>query len=231
MRLAAHQPQYLPWLGFFDKLDRVDRFVLLDTVQYKKNEWQNRNRIRIATGWQWLTVPVHHRFPMSLRDVRIDDSGGWRRKHREALRVHYGRAPHAGRVLPDLLALLDEPHENLAALNTRTVELLAERLGIRTPIVRASELEGLPDDPDARLIDLCRRFGCGTYLAGAGGRDYMDSVAWRAASIRVEFQEFRHPVHPQTYPGFEGNLSAIDFLLNCGPGSVARLREARTVAA
>jgi hypothetical protein len=231
VRLAAHQPQYLPWLGYFDKLDRVDLFVLLDTVQYKKNEWQNRNRIRTATGWQWLTVPVHTRFPMALRDVRIDESGGWRRKHREALRVHYGRAPHAGRILPALSALLDEPHEHLATLNARTVEILAGLLGIRTPIVRASELDDLPDGADARLIALCHRFGCGTYVAGRGGQDYMDAGRWRAASIRVEFQEFRHPVHPQMYPGFEANLSAIDLLLNCGAVSIARLREGRTVAA
>ena len=76
MRLAAHQPQYLPWLGYFHKMDGADLFVLLDTVQYKKNEWQNRNRIRTATGWQWLTVPVHHRFPMRLDEVRLDDSSG-----------------------------------------------------------------------------------------------------------------------------------------------------------
>ena len=231
MRLAAHQPQYLPWLGYFDKLDRVDRFVLLDTVQYKKNEWQNRNRIRTATGWQWLTVPVHHRFPMSLVDVTIDDSGGWRRKHREALRTHYGRSPHAPRILPALFALIDEPHESLAGLNTRTVLLLAELLGVRTPVVRASELGELPGGADARLIALCRRFGCTTYLAGSGGQDYMDEEAWRAASIRVEYQAFRHPVHPQAYPGFEANLSAIDLLLNCGAGGIERVRALRTEAA
>jgi len=231
MRLAAHQPQYLPWLGYFDKLDRVDLFVLLDTVQYRKNEWQNRNRIRTPTGWQWLTVPVHHRFPMSLREVRIDESGGWRRKHREALRVHYGRATHAERILPDLFDLLEDTHGHLAALNARTVEVMAATLGIRTPIVRASELGALPDGADARLIALCRRFGCCTYLAGAGGQDYMDAEAWRSASIRVEFQEFRHPIHPQTYPGFEANLSAVDFIVNCGADSIGRLRDARTVAA
>ena len=231
MRLAAHQPQYLPWLGYFDKIDRVDRFILLDTVQYKKNEWQNRNRIRTAAGWQWLTVPVHHRFPMAIRDVRIDETSAWRRKHREALRQHYARVPHRDRVLPLLEELLEGPFTDLAALNARAVAILAGLLGVRTPITPASGLDGLPSGADERLIALCRRFGCSVYLAGRGGRDYMDLGAWARAGLRVEFQEFRHPIYPQAHPGFEPNLSAVDLLLNCGPGAIARLRQAREVAA
>jgi hypothetical protein len=219
MRLAAHQPQYLPWLGYFDKIARVDRFVLLDTVQYKKNEWQNRNRIRGAAGWHWLTVPVHYRFPMSIREVRVDDAAGWRRKHREALRQAYARAPHRNSVLTALDALLDRPIGDLATLNIQTVRLLGTMLGVTTPITVASTLAGIPDGPDARLIALCRHFGCDTYLAGAGGRDYMNLDAWKRAGIAVEFQEYRHPIYPQSQPGFEPNLSAVDALMHLGPGT------------
>lgn len=217
MRLAAHQPQYLPWLGYFDKIARADRFVLLDTVQYKKNEWQNRNRIRGAAGWLWLTVPVHYRFPMAIREVRIDETSGWRRKHREALRQAYARAPHRDRVLAAVEALLDRPIEDLATLNIETVRLLGGLLGVATPCTVASTLSGIPEGPDERLIALCRRFGCDTYLAGAGGRDYMNLDTWKSAGIAVEFQEYRHPVYPQSQPGFEPNLSAIDALMHAGP--------------
>jgi len=218
MRLAAHQPQYLPWLGYFDKMARVDMFVLLDTVQFKKNEWQNRNRIRTAAGWQWLTIPVHHRFPMCIADVRIDDTAGWRRKHKEALRQAYTRAPHRDEVLPVVCDLIDRPVGDLATLNTLCVTALAGLLGVATRVAPASSLADLPDGPDARLIALCRRFGAGTYLAGRGGHDYMDLDAWRRAGIAVEFQEFRHPVYPQGHPGFEPNLSAVDALMHLGPG-------------
>ena len=231
MKLAAHQPQYLPWLGYFDKMDLVDRFVLLDTVQYKKNEWQNRNRIRTAEGWQWLTVPVRYRFPMTIREVRADESSPWRRKHREALRIHYARAACREAVQPAVEALLEEPFADLAALSIRTVRLLAGLLGVRTPILLASDLGDLPEGADARLIALCRRFGCETYLAGAGGQDYMELEAYRRAGIRVEFQAFRHPVYPQPYPGFEANLSAVDLVMNCGPGAIRQVREVREVAA
>ncbi len=230
MKLAAHQPQYLPWLGYFDKMDRVDVFVLLDTVQYRKNEWQNRNRIRTATGWQWLTVPVHYRFPMSITEVRIDDDGPWRRKHREALRIHHARAPFRDQILPALDGLLEEPFRSLAELNARCVRLLAGLLGVRTPIVPASSLNGLPSGADERLIALCHRLGCSTYLAGAGGTEYMDPEAYRRAGIAVETQAFRHPVYAQAYPGFEPNLSAIDLLVNCGPGAIRRVRETREAA-
>ena len=93
MILAAHQPQYLPWLGYLDKIDRADVFVLLDSVQFKKNEWQNRNRVKHAGGWHWLTVPVRHRFPQPIAEVEIADQR-WRRKHRRALEVTYGQAAH-----------------------------------------------------------------------------------------------------------------------------------------
>jgi hypothetical protein len=228
-RLAAHQPQYLPWLGYFDKIARVDLFVLLDTVQYKKNEWQNRNRIRTERGWQWLTVPVHYRFPMTLRQVTVDETAPWRRKHREALRTHYGRAPHRDAVLPAIETLLERAYPSLADLNTQTVRVLAGLLGLRTPIVLASTLAGLPDGADDRLIALCHRYGCSRYLAGAGGQAYMDLEAWRRAGVGVDFQEFSVPAHSQVYPGWEPNLSAIDWLMNRGTGVLpegAQLREA-----
>ena len=231
MRLAAHQPQYMPWLGYFDKMDRVDQFVLLDTVQYKKNEWQNRNRIRTADGWQWLTVPVRYRYPMAIRDVAIDETSPWRRKHREALRIQYARASQVRSTLEALDPVLGDPCGSLAELNTRTVRILAGLLGVRTPISVASSIDDLPQGADDRLIALCRHFGCRTYLAGTGGRDYMDLGAYRRAGIEVEFQAYRHPLYRQAHTGFESALSSIDCVMNCGNGAAAVMRSTREVAA
>ena len=93
MIVAIHQPQYLPWLGYFDKIRRADAFCFLDNVQYKKNDWQNRNRLKTAQGWQWLTVPVHYRYPQKISEVTINNAAKWKNKHLQALISNYSRAP------------------------------------------------------------------------------------------------------------------------------------------
>ena len=231
MILAAHQPQYLPWLGYLDKIDRADVFVLLDRVQFKKNEWQNRNRIKRRGGWHWLTVPVRHRFPQSLHEVEIADQR-WRRKHRRSLDVAYGQAAHFEHEAGLMDAVFQREWSDLLGVNIKTIRHLTQRFGIETPMVLASDF----DEPakcgaDERLISLCRLLNADTYLAGAGGRDYMDLSRWKRAGIRVEFQAFEHPVYPQLYGSFTAGLSAVDLLFNCGSAGFARVRRRRKEAA
>ena len=231
MILAAHQPQYLPWLGFFDKMDRADLFVLLDTVQFKKNEWQNRNRIKGPRGPQWLTVPVRHRFPQRIDEVEIAGDR-WVRKHRRSLEVAYARTQHFTQEAGLIEALYARRWESLVSLNVASVRLLARRLGIGVPIRLSSEIDRLPDHhADERLIGLCRMLGADTYLAGAGGQIYMDQARWLAAGIKVRFQEFRHPVHAQGNGPFMPSLSAVDLLFNCGRDGFSLVRAARKEAA
>ena len=109
MILAAHQPQYLPWMGYLDKISKADVFLILDDVQYKKNEWQNRNRIKAPNGPQWITVPVHYRFPQRIREVAIDNRPPWRRKHQEALRSSYARTPHFDEVMSAISFVWENP--------------------------------------------------------------------------------------------------------------------------
>ena len=226
MRVAIHQPQYLPWLGYLDKLDRSDVFVLLDTVQFKKNEWQNRNRIRTAQGWQYLTVPVLHEFPQRLDQVRINNQTDWRRKHVQALEMHYGKAPHYGRYAPLFLELLARDWERLSLLNEAVLSALAGAFGITTPIVKASQFEAR-DEQTGRLVDLCKAVGADCYLAGAGGCGYMNLEEFQAGGIAVEFQDFMSPEYAQVYRPFIAGLSAVDLLFNCGGEGFRRVRDAR----
>jgi len=231
MILAAHQPQYLPWLGYLDKIDRADVFVVLDRVQFKKNEWQNRNRIKRPGGWHWLTVPVRHRFPQGVHEVEIADPR-WRRKHQRSLQAAYGQAAY----FEHELGLLDEVYgrewNDLLSLNLKILRHLTERFDIETPIVLAGDFENPSQNhADGRLISLCRLLNADTYLAGAGGRAYMDLSLWRKAGIRVEFQDFEHPVYPQLHGAFTPGLSAVDLLFHCGPDGFARVRRTRKEAA
>jgi hypothetical protein len=226
IRVAIHQPQFLPWLGYLDKIDRADVFVLLDSVQFKKNEWQNRNRIRTAQGWQWLTVPVLHRFGQRILEVRINPSANWRDKHLRALAIHYARAPHREAVLRSLRSIYEQPWERLADLNLAVLQWLLDEFGITTPLCRSSEMV-LPEEPTERLIAICRALGATHYVAGIGAYAYLDFTKFAEAGIVVEVQEFRHPVYRQCYEPFVPGLSAIDLLLTCGGVSIQSLRAAR----
>jgi hypothetical protein len=227
MILAIHQPHYLPWCGYLDKMDRADLFVLLDTVPFTKGDWQNRNRFKTAQGWQWVTVPVLHDSGQLIRDVRVDPNREeWARKHRNALTTDYGATPHYQDVHDLLDPVWQEDWERLSPLAGAVTEALARFAGISTPIRWASELDPTPDEPDGRLISICRQVGAHTYLAGPDGPSYMDMGRWMASGIGVEVQSFEHPVYDQPFGGFLPGMSCVDLLCNCGPGAVTLLRAA-----
>jgi len=220
---AVHQPQYLPWLGYFDKISRADVFVLLDNVQFKKNEWQNRNKIKTAQGWQWLTVPVKYKYPQLIDEVTINNSVRWQHKHRQAILSNYSKAAHYHYLDEFLEEIFSCSWQLISQLNITGVRILARVLGIDTPIFVASELDNFPKDPDDRLIAITRHFDADTYLAGEGGSQYMDLEKYDRSGIQVIFQDYKHPVYDQLFGNFEPNMSIIDLILNHGEKSLSIL--------
>jgi len=225
MIVAIHQPQFMPWLGYLDKMDRCDVFVFLDNVQYKKNEYQNRNRIKTAHGWQWLTVPTHYKFPQKINEVALDNTANWQTKHLHALLTNYGKSPFYKKYIEHFTELYQQDWRRLSEVNMASVILLKKLLGIQTKTVVASEMDGLSDDPSQRLVDICVRLGADTYLAGTDGIRYMDIDLFRDAGINMTFQEFRHPVYTQMFHEFEYFMSAIDLIFNCGEKSMDIIRK------
>jgi len=228
MRVTIHQPQFLPWLGYLDKIDQADAFIMLDTVQFKKNEWQNRNRIRTAKGWQWLTVPVLQHFGQRIDEVLINPTAAWKAQHLRALDMHYARAPYRNRYLAQLRELYAAPWNKLSDLNEATVQWLLEAYGITTPVHRAADYAAR-DEPTDRLIDLCRAVGATQYLAGPGAEHYMDTPRFESSGVRLNLQVFHHPIYRQVYEPFEPNLSALDLLLMQGPEALTTLRRMRSM--
>lgn len=218
MIVSVHQPQYMPWLGYFEKIARSDRFVILDTVQYKKNEFQNRNKIKTAQGWQWLTVPVGYKFPMAINEVPINNNINWRNKHLQAVLSNYSKAPFFSDYRQGLESLFAQEWNIIADVNRASVDFLVQALGIDTPIDNANEWE-LSEDPTGRLVDICKQLNADTYLSGAGGREYLDEVQFENAGIKIEFQDYTHPTYEQRFGDFEPYMAAIDLLFNCGPQS------------
>jgi hypothetical protein len=216
----VHQPQYLPWLGYFDKIKRADIFVLLDNVQFKKNEWQNRNRIKTPNGLQWLTVPVMYRHPQLINEVEINNRDKWQHRQKQAIISNYKKAPCWSLLEEFFEEIFSSEWRCISQLNIFTVKRLAGILGIRTPIYIASELGEFSENPDERLIAVTRHFNGDTYLAGSGGREYMEVGKYAQKGINVIFQEYKHPVYSQLYGDFIPFASVVDLLFNHGSESL-----------
>lgn len=225
MIVAAHQPHYLPWLGYLAKVASADLFVVMDDLQYEAQNFQNRNRVKLSQGAQWLTVPLE-RGPQAQRilDKRINNDGAnrdWARRHFETLRNNYSRAPHFDRYAGELESMYSRRWDWLVDLDLHVLVLMCEWFGIKKPIVRSSTLE-LQGARTARIVDLCKKTGATTYLSGGGGsRAYLEIDLFAREKISVSWQEFTHPHYPQRHGerGFVSHLAALDLLFNCGPAS------------
>lgn len=225
MIAAAHQPHFLPWLGYLNKVARSDVFVWLDTVQYRKNYFQNRTRIADAGGTErWLTLPVHAHLGTPIREVTLADPR-WRERTTRTIEQFYGRTPHFGACWAPLRDALTDAPDRLAEVNLRlfrTVLGLLELSHVR--VVVASELDVSVEEPTDRLVALCQALGADQYIGGRGGRHYMRIEAFEDAGIAVRWQAFdpANTAYPRTGGTTVTGLSVIDALFHAGP---ARTRE------
>ncbi|MBA3542278.1 MAG: WbqC family protein [Deltaproteobacteria bacterium] len=231
MILGAHQPSYLPWLGYLDKVARSDVFVVMDDLQYESQNFQNRNRIKLNHGAFWLTVPLLRGTQTDrICDKRIDNTGlggrhHWQRRSWRTIETHYGKAPHFDRYATDLEIVFTRRWDHLLELDLHILDLCRAWFGITGPVVRSSSLH-LVGAKTARIIDMCQKVGAKVYLSGRGGsQDYLDVAALASAGITVMWQQFRHPVYPQRYAGlgFTSHLGFLDALCNVGPDAAALL--------
>ena len=197
MKCAIHQPQFLPWLGYLHKIHNVDKFIFLDNVQFKKNEFQNRNRIIAAGETRWLTVPVSFNFGDTLRETKIAANDTWRKKMMHTLALNYAKTPCFRQFREGLAEVIEQEWKSIAELNEATIRWLMKCFDIRTEVYIASQLPELSTDSTQRLIEICRQVGADTYLSGAGGHDYLKPAEFEKAGIKLKFQQFEHPVYPQ----------------------------------
>ncbi|WP_374711834.1 WbqC family protein [Symbiobacterium terraclitae] len=219
--VAIHQPNYLPWIGFFHKLARADVYVSLDSVQFNPRSYTNRCQILGQGGPLLLTVPIgkegRHR---RIDELRIADHDRWAEKHYLSFERNYRRAPYWNEHGPFLRELyLERRWERLVDLNEAAIRYVMDYLGIRCPLVRASEL-GVEGQSTELLLGLTRAVGGTVYLSGPTGRQYMDESRFAAEGVGLRYNEFVYPTYPQhRSPEFVPNLSVFDLLLNLGPES------------
>lgn len=205
MKVAIHQPNFAPWLGYFHKFATADLFVFLDDAQFSKNSYTNRVKIRDD---RWLTVPVSASLGTPINECCVAN-GNFRERLRGQLVAAYGKSLVVKDFI-EVLAAVDS--ERLIDFNYATIEFLANHLGITTATARSSEL-GISSLSTDRLVEIVRSVGGTEYLSGAGGNKYQDPQAFTQAGIRLDFSGFEHPVYDQGGSAFTPGLSALDFLV------------------
>ncbi|MGA8538893.1 MAG: WbqC family protein [Terriglobales bacterium] len=231
MKIATMQPTYLPWIGYFDLLDQVDKFVLLDTVQFEDRSWQQRNRIKTPTGLLWLTVPVvfRGRAGQHIVDVEIRVADFWR-KHLLAVELNYRRAPFFDRYYPVLSEFLRSASSSLrlAELTITLFRWLEEELGINTPVVRSSEL-GVHGKRTHLVAEVCSLSGATTHVSPLGSAIYLldELPILTDRGIDPVFQHYEHPIYRQLFPPFQSHASILDLLFNEGENALAIIRSGR----
>jgi len=219
--IAIHQPNFLPYLGFFYKMLKADKFILLDNVQYTKGGFTNRNRIKTPAGEQWLTVPVlKSRLAKRICDVEIDEDQSWRKKHLKTFEMNYKKAPFYDEVMDQILRFVyKRDYRSLAPFNFALIlEILSYcKKDVKIAIARNAFSYGLGVE---HLIDLIKYYGESVYLSGPSGRGYLDENLFEREGIRIVYSDFKHPLYGQLWGSFVFNLSVIDALFMKGPDAL-----------
>lgn len=217
MRVAIHQPEYLPWLGLIDKARQADVFVLFDDVQFNRSSLQNRARIAEPSGkTRWLTIPCVHRFPEAIRDVEAAEND-WPGEHARIIQAVYRGTPGLTDAGPALDALYAANYPKMADAAVASMRLLFEVFGVKTPLLRSSDIGGKGQKGDL-VLDLCRRLGATEYLSGrTAATTYLDHAAFAAAGVPIVVQEFAVPRYRSGLPGV--TLSALDAWMYLGDGA------------
>ncbi|MCC7303024.1 MAG: WbqC family protein [Bacteroidia bacterium] len=218
MRAVIHQPDFMPYIGFFHRLLHADQWIVFDHVQFLSNSksWHHRDKIKSAHGERWLTVSVK-KCPQKtpINEVLLSDTTDWRSDNLNLIRQDYRQSAWFNEIFPRIEKLYSTPCERLVEFNILSIEMLMEMFDVRISTVLSSSLspEGAKNE---LLIDLLSKVGADEYLSGVGAKDYLRPELFDQAGIKLLIQQFTHPVYPQINGDFIPFLSSIDILFNCG---------------
>jgi hypothetical protein len=224
--IAILQSNYIPWKGYFDLIAAVDEFILYDEMQYTKNDWRNRNKIKTSAGAQWLTVPVGQDISRRICDVEIREQG-WQKKHWKNLAQWYGKAPHYAEIATLLAPFYHTPHTQLSVLNRGLIEAVCAYLGITT-YISSSRNYTLLEGKTRRLVGLCLQAGGTEYISGPAAKGYLNEEEFAEANIKLTWFDYEgYPEYPQLWGDFTHYVSILDLLFNCGKDAANKMRYVR----
>lgn len=213
--LTAHQPAYLPWLGYFDKITKSDIFIYLDAVQFEKNSFTNRNRIKTPQGATWLTVPVQMKghLDKKILDIEIDNRQPWKKKHLNTIYLNYKKVANFEEKYHKIESIYQNEYQFLKDLCWDQLLFWFKELHIQTQVIKQSELS-IESTKSDLVFDLCKHFNVSTYISGALGKNYLEEIKFTEQNIQIIYQNYQSPTYPQLWGEFIPNLSVLDFWMN-----------------
>ena len=233
MVVAIHQPEHLPWLGFFNKMANADELVILDNVQYRKRYFQNRNKIIVNGDEKYIGVPVrlerYREKTISEMEICSDSEAPWKDKYLKTIEYNYKHHPFFDTYFPFFVNLLSRQIVSLYEFNMEIIEYFAKELDIKTKLIKASDLSPIGEKSDL-ILDIAQKSGADIYLSGPSGRDYMDLDKFERENMEVWFNDFRHPEYVQKgIDKFIPYMSTLDLLMNVGGEQGMKVIQSGTV--
>ncbi len=226
--VSIRQPGYLPYIGFFKKIESCDVFVFLDDVQYVRGEWENRNKIRTSEETIWLTVPILNKFGEQLNEVKIDNSKNWSKKHITSIQINYNKSKYFLKYFKKIEFILEKKWTKLIDLNLCLIDFFLKELEINTKCILSSDLH-IESKKSLRLLEICKKLNASTYVSGKLGADYLDENIFKNNGISIIFEDFKHPIYKQTYDNFIPNVSVIDLLFNEGENAKKIIHDSKNI--
>ena len=220
MKVAIHQPEFLPWLGFFDKMARVDTYVIFDHVQFKKRYYENRNKLKFQEDFTWVTLPVKSKGKQKQKilDVEISDELNWQRKIFAKINHCASNTPYGKKVIQELQPLIvEKQYHNLIDFNLSMIKWFRNKFNINTNMLLSSELDVNNFTSSNLVLEVCKKLHAKTYLCGDSGKEYLELQKFKQNHVDIEWQNFVHPVYSQPGKKFISHLSSLDFIFNYGP--------------
>ncbi len=223
MTIGIHQPNFLPWFGYFLKIFGSDHFVLLDHVQFSKGSFTNRNKIVDKSGkQQWMTIPIKgQKLESAINQIEVDYNARWHIKLPKTLQANYAGAPYFKEMRSTIFDIFEEQPTHLSNLNCKLIIEVSRLLEIETTFSKTSELS-IENERNEMLVNICKHFKADTYLAGKGSKNYEESELFRSAGIELRHLEFDYPNYDQGKFEFVPNLSILDMLFYAGKDKIIR---------
>ena len=213
--ISIHQPNYIPWLGYFYKIYCSDIFVFLDDVQFSNEGMHNYHYIKTPQGPFRLKIPVTGSFGTNINKVKTNDKLGWKEKHLKTIMANYKRAPYFELVFQDYEKLLRNTYDNLAEQNIALITFICNKFGFMTQFIRSATLD-TRNSHEERIIEICEILGGDTYFSGTGAKSYQNPEDFALKGIALKYSEFTPFTYPQLWNGYQSNVTILDYIMNCG---------------